>query len=168
VYYRHVTPSAVRILARDVTSGTERVLLSQARAPGDAPSVLEGLSLSPDGSWIATSTKESASGDATLRAVSVATGESRELLGASKASTQVLMWAPDGRSVFVRRRPAAGKPEVLRIPIARGQPTTVTWSLGDQAHDFRVHPDGRRLVFIEFRDGSGGRAELRALAGIAR
>jgi hypothetical protein len=49
LYYRHVTSSAVRIVAREVTSGTERVLWRQARAPGEAPSVLVGLSLSPDG-----------------------------------------------------------------------------------------------------------------------
>jgi Tol biopolymer transport system component len=169
LYYRHVTSSAVRILARDVTSGTERVLWRQARAPGEAPSVLVGLSLSPDGAWIATTTKASADGDDTLRAVSVATGESRELLNASSASTQVVMWAPDSQSVFVRRSSAAGTPEVLRIPIGGGPPTTVTWSLGDQTHDFRVHPDGRRLVFVETPpDGSRGRAELRALPGIAR
>jgi Tol biopolymer transport system component len=169
LYYRHVTPSAVRILARDVTSGAVRVVVSQTRAPGDAPSVLVGLSLSPDGAWIATSTKASANGDATLRAVAVATGESRELLGASKAATQVLMWAPDSKSVFVRRSAAAGKPEVLRIPIAGGEPAVVAWSFGDQTHDFRVHPDGRRLVLVETPpDGSRGRAELRALAGIAR
>jgi len=169
LYYRQETTSAVRLVARDVASAAERAVLSQARAPGDAPSVLVGLSLSPDGAWIATSTKASAGGDATLRAVSVATGESRPLLGASKASAQVLMWAPDSQSVFVRRRPAVGTPEVLRIPVAGGEPVDVSWSLGNDTHDFKVHPDGRRLVFVETpHDGMRGRAEMRALAGIAR
>lgn len=148
-----------------MTSGNERVLLTQARAPGEAPSVLEGLSLSPDGTWIATTTKVSALADATLRAVSAKTGESRELL-VSKASSQVLMWAPDSRSLFVRRPVGAGKPEVLRLPIAGGEPSIVPWTLGDDTRDFRVHPDGRRLVYV--RGGASGRAELRSLAGVAR
>lgn len=167
LYYRDVSPAAVRIVARDLASGTERVLLTQARGSGDAPSVLEGLTLSPDGSWIATSTKTPASGETTLRAVAVTSGERRELLAASKASPQVLMWAPDSRSLFVRRSLPGGGPEVLRIPMAGGDSNPVTWPFGSNARGFRVHPDGRRLVFIENRS-EGNRAELRVLPGLAR
>jgi Tol biopolymer transport system component len=169
VYYRQVTPAAVRIVARDVASGLERALLSQPRAPTDSPSVLEGQSLSPDGSWIATSTRESARGPATLRAISTSTGESRALSNATSASLTVLMWAPDSQSLFVRRRQADGAPEVLRLAIAGGEPRIVDWTLGHDTHDFRVHPDGRRLVYVERLSGAAaGRAELRVLAGIAR
>jgi Tol biopolymer transport system component len=166
VYYRHVTPSAVRILARDVTSNTERVLLGQPRAENAPPNVLVGLSLSPDGAWIVTSTKESANGATTLRAVSTKTGEPTTLLTASAASTQVLMWAPDSQSLFVRRQLTGGTPEVLRVRLAGGEAEKIAWTLGNDTRDFRVHPDGRRLVCV--RNGSGGRAELRALAGVAR
>ncbi len=167
LYYRDVSPAAVRIVARDLASGTERVLLTQARGSGDAPSVLEGLTLSPDGSWIATSTKTPATGATTLRAVAVAGGETRELLAASKASPQVLMWAPDSRSLFVRRTLPGGGQEALRIPMTGGDPNVVTWPFGSNARSFRVHPDGRRLVFVENR-AEGRRAELRVLPGIAR
>jgi Tol biopolymer transport system component len=166
MYYRVVTQSAIRIVDRTIASGSEREIVRRDREPSDRPNVLAGLLLSPDGRQILTSTLEKTTSEVRLLAVSVATGESREVMRA-KAAPEVLIWAPDSRSVFIRQAPAAGPPEVLRVPVGGGEPVKIDWSPGPDTADFRVHPDGRRVVFVR-TTGPAAQSELRVIPGIAR
>lgn len=168
LYYQHVTPSAVRIVARTLASGVERELVRRTRGPSSVgPNVLAGLHLSPDGQQIVTGTTDPAANVRALLAVSVSSGESRELLRASTGALEVLMWAPDSRSVFVRRPGSGGTPEVLRIPIAGGEPVKIEWTIGHDTRDFRVHPNGRQIVFVQ-NNADGATAEVRVMPGVAR
>lgn len=168
LYYLHVTPSAFRIVARTLASGVEREFVRRTRGPSSVANVLAGLHLSPDGQQIVTGTTDPASNVRALLVVSVSSGESRELLRASTGTLEVLMWAPDSRSVFVRRRADAGAaPEVLRVPITGGEPVKVEWTLGHDTRDFRVHPDGRQIVFVQ-NNAAGAAAEVRVMPGVAR
>jgi Tol biopolymer transport system component len=167
LYYRHVTSSMVRIVARTLESGEERELAHRSRRPTDPPTVLAGLSLSPDGQYIVAGTRDAAANVSTLLAVPVSPGEPRELLSASSATLEVLMWAPDSRSIFVRRRAdVEGSPEVVRLSFPGGEPVEVEWTLGHDTRKFRVHPDGRRIVFVQ--NPSGAAAEVRVMPGVAR
>jgi Tol biopolymer transport system component len=168
LYYRHVTPSAVRIVARTLDSGEERELARRSREPGEPPTVLAGLALSPDGRHIITGTRDRGTNASVLLAVSVSSGESRELLRVPDVALEVLMWAPDSQSIFVRRRPDAERqPDVVRLPAAGGEPVKVEWTLGHDTRDFRVHPDGKRIAFVQI-ERTIGAAEVRVMPGVAR
>jgi Tol biopolymer transport system component len=168
LYYRHVTPSAIRIVARTIGSGEERELARRSRRPGEPPTVLAGLSLSPDGRQIVAGTRDRVTDVTGLLLISVSSGEARELLPATDVALEVLMWAPDSQSIFVRRRPGAQRPpDVVRLPIAGGEPVKLEWTLGHDTWDFRVHPDGKRIAFVEIKPASGA-AEVRVMPGIAR
>jgi len=162
LYYRHVTPSAVRIVARSLATGIERELVRRS----ESPNVLAGLHISPDGQYVVTGVADPRTNLRALLLVAVSSGASRELVSSVAGPLDVLMWAPDGRSVFVRRRGADNAPEVLRILVADGEPMKVEWALGHDTRDFRVHPDGRRVVYV--RNNAPRHSELRVLPGIAR
>jgi Tol biopolymer transport system component len=167
LYYRHVTPSAVRIVARTLATGVERELIRRSRrGPSESANVLAGLQLSPDGEWIVTTVVDPVTSLRALVGVAVSSGQSRELMAGTTGPLEVLMWAPDSRSVFVRRRGPGGTPDVLRIPTADGEPMKVEWTLGDGTRDFRVHPDGGRMVFVQ--NGAARHSEVRVLPGLAR
>lgn len=168
LYYRHETPSAVRIVARALASGVERELIRRPRLPTDEPRpVLAGMQLSPNGQWMVTSSLDRAVNQRSLLAISVSSGESRELLRGSGGRLELLMWAPDSGSVFVRRVDAGRDPDVLRIPISGGEPVKIDWTLGHDTQGFRVHPDGRHMVFVKAM-GPAIQSEVRVLPGIAR
>ena len=167
--YRHVNAAAVRLVARDVRTGVERTLISRSVAGGAPATVLSGLLPAPDTSWLATTTRE-ADGSSVVHAVSVGSGEDRPLLRAQAgASVEVLMWAPDGRTLFVRRREKDRKPEVLRLALDGTAAPPVPWTLGDETGGFMAQPGGSRVVFVERSpSASGAYAELRTLPGVGR
>jgi Tol biopolymer transport system component len=164
LYYRHATTSAIRIVARTLSSGVERELIQHSRRPG-APNVAAALALSPDGRHIAMS-MDPRGNVRTLLAVSASSGEPRELLRASTGTLEPLMWAPDSQSLFVRHAGGGGS-EVVRLSVLGSEPEKVDWNLGHDSRSFRVHPGGRQLVFVK-TGGAPKQSEVRVLPGVAQ
>jgi hypothetical protein len=117
--------------------------------------------LSPDGRQIATVMPHSAT-EASVVLIAPASGEMRTLRRGAASAPEVLLWAPDNRSVFVRwTAPGAtpAEPDVWRIPVTGEEPVRVDWTLGHDNREFRVHPDGRRLVYVV--NSSSSQTEVR-------
>jgi len=103
-----------------------------------------------------------------LIAASVSSGESRELVDPSPHPSEVLMWAPDSASVFIRRPGSGDARQVLRVFPSGGRSVQVDWPLGSDTRDFRVHPDGRQIVFVQNTAAETAQSELLVIKGIAR
>jgi Tol biopolymer transport system component len=166
IYVRRANQEAIDIVARNLSSGAERELASWPRPSSGINDYVGRPSLSPDGRLIATVMSHSAT-EASVLLIAPGSGEMRTLRRGAAAAPEVLMWAPDNRSVFVRwtapgRTPA--EPEVWRIPVAGGAPVRIDWTLGHDNREFRVHPDGRRLVYVV--NTSSSQTEVRVLTGL--
>jgi hypothetical protein len=63
------------------------------------------------------------------------------------------MWAPDSQSIVIRKRSllptGASHYEMFHVPVDGTPPRRIdaNINLGINPHDFRVHPDGRRVAF---------------------
>lgn len=68
---------------------------------------------------------------------------------------RVPTWSADGKTLAFCRRTAAGSSEVCTIPAAGGDPKAI--DLGGDAWDPAFSPDGKKLAFVSFRDGTGFR-----------
>jgi Tol biopolymer transport system component len=166
IYVRRANQETINIVARNLSSGTERELASWPRPASAMNDYLGRPSLSPDGRQIATVMSHSAT-EASVILIAPGSGETRTLRRGAASAPEVLMWAPDNRSVFVRwtspgTTPAS--PEVWRIPVTGGAPVRVEWTLGHDNREFRVHPDGRRLVYVV--NTSPSQTEVRVLTGL--
>lgn len=142
------------VVARDIASGTDREI---------ARGYLEGLTLSPDGRFLATAANDPVTASRSIRLIPVAGGQARDVLrmdvtrayleGTSTFSRigAVFTWLPDSQSILVQG------PSLLWVPIdGRESPKLV--DLGSMGHkagftinydaDFSISPDGRRIAFI--------------------
>jgi Tol biopolymer transport system component len=166
IYVRRVESQTIRIVARTLASGVERELASWPQSPSGINDHVGRPSLSPDGRQIVTVVTHSAT-EASVVMVAPASGEVRTLRRVTASEPEVLMWAPDNRSVFVRWTPPGATPaerEVWRLPVVGGEPVRVLWTLGHDNREFRVHPDGRRLVYVV--NSSSNPTEVRVLTNL--
>jgi len=140
------------LVARDIASGQERVLL---RRKGDWG---RGADLSPDGRTIAIGVRDP-SGSTTTWLVPVDGGEPRALLRASPPEAiigSLVKWSRDGKSLLIGKRKGDRSPtELWRVSAADGSAHKVDlnpdWAPflavnGRQATSF--HPDGRQVAFV--------------------
>ena len=141
------------VLAREMQSGREREILRTI------PQVGRGLSLSPDGRWLAYGQLNPKDNSTSLRVVSVDGGEPREVARASAPEAIIgalSAWTQDGQSLLFIKDPGNGTPRQLwRIGISGGAARRVElnadWlpSLGiSGAGPASFHPNGRDVAFV--------------------
>jgi Tol biopolymer transport system component len=139
------------LLAHDLPTGKEREI---ARRKGWG----RGLSVSPDGRFLAVLARDTSSQSSSLQVIAVEGGEPRELLRAS--APEILLgafvaWTPDGQSLLFMKDKGDGTPrELWRIAADGSTPRKVgldgDWvsSLGIPGRDgASIHPDGRQVAF---------------------
>ena len=109
------------------------------------------LTVSPDGTTVATIERGTAPGTSRLRVVSLATGTTRDLLEADLGT--LVSWLPDSRTVLVfgtlPGTPPNATRSVLAVSVAGGAPKK--WNLGmpvAMPPVVVVHPDGRQVAFM--------------------
>jgi Tol biopolymer transport system component len=153
-------PTVAAVIERDLASGIEREIFRKTRPAPWNPGWMF-VDLSPDGRSVAAVVNEAwPGGDIgkwSLLVASVAGGEPRELMRGEARGADVLMWAPDGRAVFVTaiRAGAEGdrQRDVWRVPLDGSAPQKLDLDLASLGRPFnsdqrmRVHPDGRRVAF---------------------
>ena len=134
------------LVRREIATGREEVVYRAV-----APWTLSGLSLSPDGRWLALVTAVSSADGWTqvLTLMPSSGGATREILRVQKPETIALgAWTSGGDAVlFVRSsEPEEGERELWRAPVALGAPELLGLEV-EGLREVRVHPDGRRIAF---------------------
>jgi Tol biopolymer transport system component len=152
IFYPQGNPT--RILRRDLDTGKDAELVN---IPG--PAGMPAVSLSPDGKWLAFTTKPEGENKVRLKIVPSAGGEVRELVqSADRGLILDLNWTSDGRYLWFRKvtpsdDPKAGsKFESWRISPNGGDSQQL--ELDVRGGGVRLHPDGRQIVYY---NGSGRR-----------
>ncbi len=131
----------VAYIRRDLASDEETVLFQRANLGRSA-------SLSPDGLYLAVHEVARPRVPVAVLLVPTAGGPPRELMRVSEPQNTVfLAWTPDGRSVLTRKFLGPGQVEQWRIPLDGGQPNKLEVNARFPSAGFRVHPDGRQVVF---------------------
>ncbi len=131
-------------MAIPVAGGEPKVLLSR----NDAGNIF----ISPDGRFVALAPAFPAAGRGSAVLIPVEGGEARELLATTPAlAVSMGMWAPDSRSIFLKKStPDNQQIEVWRVPVDGGQTVKVETGLNlDQiTRYFGVSPTGNQIAFI--------------------
>jgi hypothetical protein len=158
VYFPRAVPSTneVAFIERDLAAGREREMIQR--------SILGGINLSPDGQYIATASTNSASNSRVVLLIPTAGGEARELLRVPSEvkaedlnnrnlgqNITVLGWAPDGRSLLVRKVPSDRTKEVelWLVPLNGGESRKIVGDADIPANAaFSFSPDGRHFAYI--------------------
>ena len=113
---------------------------------------LSSPALSPDGMRVAfTVTRFSKDDDTStshlwLAPVGEDDGEPRQLTQGEKSKDRSPAFSPDGDFLFFRSKRGDGPPQLYRLPMAGGEAERLT-DLPVAVEDFRLFPDGRRVVF---------------------
>jgi Tol biopolymer transport system component len=145
IYYRRVASDGVAFVERDLASGNERELVRRA--------ILGNVQLSPDGRYIATGSIDPPNYSKTLLLIPVAGGEPRELMrgGSKDDGTSSLTWAPDSRSLLIRKRPSGENQsgEVWQALLDGREARKLDERLDPRlaTAGIRPHPDGRQIAF---------------------
>lgn len=153
-------PRVAAVMEQDLASGTEREIFRKTGPSPWNPGWMF-VESSPDGRSVAAVFNEAWPGGNigkwSLLVASVAGGEPRELMRGEARGADVLMWAPDGRAVFVTaiRAGVEGdrQRDVWRVPIDGSAPQKLDLDLASLGRPFNsdqrmhVHPDGRRVAF---------------------
>jgi Tol biopolymer transport system component len=127
------------LIAQDFATGAEREIIRRTNLSG-----VGGPSLSPDGQFMVAS-----GGDPQkLLLIPLSGGTPRELMQPPAVQAAVVgLWAPDGRSLIVRRPLGVAEPEFWWLPLD-GRPGHRIDGFGGLAPaGLRLHRDGRRLLF---------------------
>jgi Tol biopolymer transport system component len=129
--------AAAVFVIHDLVSGKERELI---RRPS-----LRAVNLSPDGRFIASSQAGSRS---TMLLIPTGGGEPLELMQVPEGQfLNHLMWAPDSRSIFVKKTlSATGQTEIWRMPLD-GQPHKLGFDASRLRAHIVLHPDGRQVAY---------------------
>jgi Tol biopolymer transport system component len=129
------------LVRREIATEREEVVYRAV-----APWTLSGMSLSPDGRWLALVNAVSSADGWTqvLTLMPSSGGATRELPRVQKPETIALgSWTSAGDAVhFVR----SSEPELWRAPVALGPPEPLSLK-AEGLREVRVHPDGRRIAF---------------------
>jgi len=143
------------IRERDMTSGTERVIVAGGnKSEGMDPDKDLGLiSLSPDGRWFASHKPAYRAPDGSTRfqslvLIPVAGGAPREILHVNKPEwldNESIPWTPDGRSLVIRKMIGDSGSEVWLVPVDGGAPRRLD-VFANQGGTLHVSPDGRQLA----------------------
>jgi Tol biopolymer transport system component len=135
LYYRRVLPNdEVAFVEYDLSSGVEKELIRR--------SALGGVWLSPDRRYIATMSRLSGQTPAVLL-IPTGGGPAKELARVNDRTVGFWAWAPDGKSVFVRK--SSG--DVLRVPVSGGEPQKLDLKTEPGMGPLRLHPDGKHVAF---------------------
>jgi Tol biopolymer transport system component len=137
----------VAIVERQLASGVERELLRR--------SSLAGLSLSPDGRWLATVARNPDAGTNALVIVSMSSDKAHEAIVLPPGETfnaSTLFWSPDSASVLAAKSRTGIKPVFLRATLDGKLTTHPDLELGV---NIRVHPDGRQIAYAVPGEGAG-------------
>ena len=168
VYYRRLLgPSnqpadmqEAAFVERDLTTGADREVIRRLS--------MGAIWLSPDGRYIVTGSTEPSGKSRAMLLISVEDGRTRELLRAPRSSGTMppiapIVWAPDGRSILIRRMPPGPeRVEVWWAPVD-DRPARQLFTLATLGRA-RIHPDGQRLVFSG-AEAPTGPSELWLLEG---
>ena len=161
LYYSRIDAAggSSAVVERDLSSGEETELF---RRPSARTAV--DVHLSPDGRFFAAADGDwfagSPSEPGTTRSWSIVLvpgegGAPKDLIRRASHGGGVLMWAPDGQSVFVYSivDKSTWTREVWRVPIDGSQPQRLDLNVdflgppGNSDQRLHVHPDGRRVAF---------------------
>jgi len=137
----------VAIVERQLASGVERELLRR--------SSLAGLSLSPDGRWLATVSRNRDAGTSALVTASTSGNDVREAVHLTRGEAfdaGTLFWSPDSGSVMARKSGTGTKPGFVRAALDGKLTTHPDLELGV---NIRVHPDGRQIAYAVPGEGAG-------------
>lgn len=145
------------IVEHDLQTGTERQVVKN-------PLLSLGISLSPDGTYVAARTLDNPNKTQTLQVIHVAGGAPRELLRLQepdRLDRGPIAWTPDGKSLIVVRT-ASSRLGVWLVPIDGSTPRKLdldysSWIEGAQGsldEGFRLSPDGRQIVFAMGKNSS--------------
>jgi len=121
------------IVRRENASGKDTDLVQRGN--------LNGMTLSPDGRHLATVSIDKGTKRSSVLLVPTAGGAPHELMGDDRVRLAVQMWAPDSRSLFVRK-----DSELWRAPLDGRPPAKLDLKVDPNMRVFRVHPDGRQLA----------------------
>ena len=149
--------SSTQLLAYHLTTGEDREIHHT-----EAPVLINGLAVSPDGRQVAFSTvggtpewgTSSAPSSASLHMMPVGGGEVRHLLTMPGDTPYVtpIAWTPDGRGLFLTEPlpfTQGGRHIGLwRISLDGGEPVRIDLQVDGEVADPSVHPDGRQIAFI--------------------
>jgi Tol biopolymer transport system component len=129
------------LMKRDLNSGAETELMRPAGR-------LNGLSLSPDGRYIAVMVSDPSTKANALLVTTSAGGDTRELLRrAAPERPNVYTWAPDSRSILVRMLSTETSFEIWRVPVDGSHPVKLDAMLEAAIRSVRLHPDGQQIAF---------------------
>jgi hypothetical protein len=123
-----------------------------------------GVNLSPDGRYVATVSREAAAKATAVVLIPAGGGEPRDLIRATELSeVRHVMWAPDSRSVYFRKRvsTAESRAELWRVAIDSGEARKVEGAVEVEiGQPIALSPDGRLLAFIRGDGGGQPKREL--------
>ncbi len=147
-YYIHCDEkdSLSRLVVREMETGMEKELLRKDMT-------LMVASLSPDGRWLAVTSREE---ERAILIVPTSGGEPRELwrFNLKGGHPTWLDWTPDSQSIFFTKRIDESRSGVsgwglYQVSIDGGDPQFLGIST-TYISDFDIHPDGRHLAFASY------------------
>ena len=126
---------------RDLASGEETILL---RVPIPAYA-----SLSPDGRYLAVPNAAVPREVRGIFLVPTSGGETREVIHVNTPQRIFLFaWTPDGRSLLAQKQVDDQTLEIWKVPLEGGDPAKLeVKAAADARVGFKVHPDGKQIVF---------------------
>ena len=152
LYYMANVSGHMSVVAHDLSSGSERVLLQTDRDDFSSRYFV----LSPDGEHVAFPLDNWKT--ARLMVASTKGGEARLLHETKTELLQVygISWSPDSRYVLFAERPdIKSSYELGRVPVQGGQAERLGL-VAEGLHMPRMHPDGSQIVFNSGSAGPGG------------
>ena len=130
----------VKVVVRDVQSGTERLLLEQRG--------LAGLSLSPDGRSIAYLLSDRASKTVTVNRMPIEGGAPQVIARLSGGTRNMSTWSPDGGTIVFATIDDNDKAWLWSVAATGGTPQKLALDdFKNVARNVRIHPDGKHLAY---------------------
>jgi Tol biopolymer transport system component len=152
LYYRSHAPGRreTAVVERDLASGDEREVF---RNP-----FLGSVRLSPDGRYIAAGITDESTKSAAAVLILVSGGEPKDLMRVEKPTNLtgftgqlvgVAGWAPDSRSVLLRKSsPASGQSETWLVSFdGKRRKLDLDLGIARMIPQVRLHPDGQQIAF---------------------
>jgi len=150
-----LTPDGRTIIA---SFGPNRAPLMAVPVAGGEPKLLHnrpysgGPTISPDGKYVGLAFATPAPMYDSAWVIPIGGGEMRKLLTAEPPLVvSMVMWAPDSKSMFLRKSTTDGKqPEIWRVPIDGGPAVKVDIgiNLDNITRPFKVSPRGNQIAYV--------------------